>query len=157
MKYFTLVVGTLLMRVAEGGMTDFCDAKTYAFSPMSDQNDYELVQVSMVTRHGDRAPYTIMGGAGSGSENETWDMCNFYDYTSTDFGASGNYQKVVIPTHLPFTKKVIPSSTINKNIIVKNIIFSVHVEWKLPSSPAYTQRSLSALQARIHYAPGPCK
>lgn len=101
-----LLAGLALACVARGNMTQFCDANTYVFHPLTEQNSYELVQVSIVTRHGDRAPYTIMGGAGTSSTGEVWDMCDFYDHVSTEFGTSENYQKIVIPTNLPFSKKV---------------------------------------------------
>lgn len=108
MGLFTLVaVGILFMWGAQGNMTEFCGANMYSFHPMDEQSNYDLIQVSIVTRHGDRAPYTIMGGAGTGSEDETWNMCDFYDRISTQFDTAENYQKVVIPTYLPFSKKVI--------------------------------------------------
>lgn len=112
-----VVAAVTLLGVARANMTDFCDARTYVFYPLADQNNYELVQVSVVTRHGDRAPYTIMGGAGTGSrEEEVWDKCDFYDYVSTDFDNAENYQRVAIPTNLPFSKKVtsLPPSQTNK-------------------------------------------
>lgn len=101
-----LLAGLSLVCMARGNMTEFCDANTYTFYPLTEQNSYELVQVSIVTRHGDRAPYTIMGGAGTASTGEVWDMCDFYDHVSTEFDAAENYQKVVIPTNLPFSRKV---------------------------------------------------
>ena len=106
-----LLAGLSLICAVRGNMTQYCDAGTYVFHPLTEQNNYELIQVSVVTRHGDRAPYTIMGGAGAGSTDEVWDMCDFYDYVSTEFDTAENYQKVVIPTNLPFSKKVSQAKT----------------------------------------------
>lgn len=72
----------------------YCEAPLPEFVPI-DTDEYALAQVSLVTRHGDRSPLTLMGD----ESDVIWDKCTYKEYQVPEVDKSVSYQKVVIPTY----------------------------------------------------------
>lgn len=72
----------------------YCEAPLPELVPI-DTNSYTLAQVSLVTRHGDRTPLTLM----SDESDVTWDKCTYKEFQAPEVDPSVSYQKVVIPTY----------------------------------------------------------
>ena len=72
----------------------YCEAPLPELVPI-DTNSYTLAQVSLVTRHGDRTPLTLMGD----ESDVTWDKCTYKEFQVPEVDPSVSYQKVVIPNY----------------------------------------------------------
>ena len=89
-----LLLAVMALGTVAGYSLQYCEAPLPEFVPI-DESKYRLAQVTLVTRHGDRAPLTLMGD----ESDVTWDKCDYREYQVPENDKSVSYQKVVIPPY----------------------------------------------------------
>ena len=93
-RWALLSAAALLVRVGAGYPLQYCEAPLPEYVPI-DESQYRLAQVTLVTRHGDRSPLTLMAD----ESDVTWDKCDYKEYQVPENDKSVSYQKVVIPPY----------------------------------------------------------
>ena len=93
-RWALLSAAALLVRVSAGYPLQYCEAPLPEYVPI-DESQYRLAQVTLVTRHGDRSPLTLMAD----ESDVTWDKCDYKEYQVPENDKSVSYQKVVIPPY----------------------------------------------------------
>ena len=89
-----LLSAVVALSTVAGYPLQYCEAPLPEFVPI-DESKYRLAQVTLVTRHGDRTPLTLMGD----ESDVTWDKCDYKEYQVPENDKSVSYQKVVIPPY----------------------------------------------------------
>ena len=105
----TLLSAVVALSTVAGYPLQYCEAPLPEFVPI-DESKYRLAQVTLVTRHGDRTPLTLMGH----ESDVTWDKCDYKEYQSrrtTRASATRKWSSRPMSTLLRYKKLVQPNHT----------------------------------------------